>query len=75
MPKENQSEIFIRLLSDALDADRLVRRAVTSPSLGPNGRRAGRLFQPRLDDAMHAFGPLDCVQLMSSGPAHPQNNS
>jgi hypothetical protein len=47
---------------------------VTAPSLGDNGRRTGRLFQPRLDDAMHAFGPLDCVQLMSSGPAHPQNN-
>lgn len=66
MPQENQSEIFIRLLADALQADRLTRKASKSRNYKDSVKRSDRLFKSDLDDAMHAIGPLDCVQLMAS---------
>jgi hypothetical protein len=36
-------------------------------------KRTRRLFQPDIDDAMYAIGPLDCVQLMAAGAINPQN--
>jgi len=67
MSRENQSEIFIRLLSDAVQADRLIRKSVMSLSDNAPAKRRTRIFQPDIEDAMHAIGPLDCVQLMASG--------
>jgi len=73
MPQENRSEIFIRLLNDAWEADCLIRKSRKSNAIKDNAKQTHRLFQPDIDNAMHAFGPLDCVQLMASGPAHSQN--
>jgi hypothetical protein len=72
MPQENKSEIFIRLLGDAVQADRLIRKSVMSLTHKTPAKRTLRIFQPDIDDAMHAFGPLDCVQMMASGWSDPQ---
>ncbi|HEY9021319.1 MAG: hypothetical protein QUV10_10535 [Paracoccaceae bacterium] len=73
MPHESQSEIFIRLLGDAVQADRLVRTSNKASQLKDKVKRTRRLFQPDIDDAMYAIGPLDCVQLMAAGAINPQN--
>lgn len=70
MPQENRSEIFIRLLNDAWEADRLIHKSKTFNSIKSNAKRRQRLFQPEIDNVMHAFGPLDCVQMMASGPTN-----
>jgi hypothetical protein len=73
MPQENKSEIFIRLLGDAVQADRLLRKSVMSLTHKTSAKRIPRIFQPDIDDAVHASGPLDCVQMMASGWPDPQN--
>lgn len=73
MPQENKSEIFIRLLGDAVQADRLIRKSVMSLTHKASARRTPRIFQSDIDDAMHAMGPLDCVQMMASGWPDPQS--
>lgn len=74
MPQENKSETFIRLLGDALQADRLIRKSVMSLTRRPPAKRTPRMFQPDIDDAMHANGPVDCVEMMASGWPDPQSN-
>lgn len=66
MPQENQSELFIRLLANALEADRLTRTGAGSPQDRAGAKRPKQLFGSDHDQAMHAIGPMDCVQLMAS---------
>lgn len=68
MHVENQSELFIRLLADALNADRLGRTAIGSSQDRAVARRSMQLARSDHKLAMHAAEPLDCVQLMSLGP-------
>jgi hypothetical protein len=72
MPQENQSELFIRLLGDAVQADRLSRKSATSRRHRDRAGSARRVAQPDLDAAIYAMGPLDCVQLMASEWTEPK---
>lgn len=64
MPHESQSEIFIRLLGDAVRADRLIRKSNKASQFKNKPKQTRRLFQPDI---------LDCVQLMAAGASNPQN--
>lgn len=62
MPKENQSELSIRLLTDALEADRLTSIAIRSVHNKANRSKSKMLFASDLTYAMDSLEPLDCFQ-------------
>lgn len=73
MPQENQSEIFIRLLGDALQADRLLRRSSTVRGNDIQAKRRQRGLSAQADDGGPRHAPLDCVQMMAAGLIGPQD--
>lgn len=65
MPAEHQAEMFIRLLADALEADRLVERAILTLQHRQNAKRR-QLCRSDLNHALASIEPLDCVQMMAT---------
>lgn len=66
MPTENQAEIFIRLLNDALEEDRLMRRAALTLQHKERAAHFVQLRQSNRNDAMRFLEPQDCVQQMTA---------
>lgn len=70
MSKENSAALFIRLLTEAYEADRLVRGTEASARYKAQANR----FQHQQPAALHHFRaalePLDCAQLMTSNIQH-----
>lgn len=58
MPQETQSELFIRVLTDAFDDDRLVRMARQSGRSRAMADKHKQLFQSDLSEAMHLIEPM-----------------
>ncbi len=73
MPQENQSEIFIRLLRDVVQADRLQRRSTSSLTLQTDAKRMRRTTRRDHAYARHDMSTLDCVQMMAAGLSDPQS--
>lgn len=64
MYNESQSDLFIRMLADALQADRLARTGVLSPLGRPRVTVKTRHAEAEMDHAREVIGPLDCVQMI-----------
>lgn len=66
MPTENKADMFMRLLFDAFEADRILRH----DSLKVQNRSRARRFTQRcrsdINAVMDRMGPQDCVQLMDT---------
>ena len=58
MPKENQSELFIRSLTEALEADRLINRAIRALR---SKERFMELCWSDLNNAMRTLDPVERV--------------
>lgn len=66
MTRDVDPELFIRLLNDAVEADRVAIRAIRAVQ---NKRRAQRFMQLCRSDLNHAMAslePMDCVQLIGA---------
>ncbi|WP_114966464.1 hypothetical protein [Alkalilacustris brevis] len=61
MPKENQSELFIRSLTEAIEADRLINRAIRALRSKERTERFMELFWSDLNNAMRTLDPVDRV--------------
>ena len=64
MYNESQSDLFIRMLADALQADRLARIGAWSPHGSSRVTAKTRHAKAEMDHAREVIGPLDCVQIM-----------
>lgn len=62
MPNKSQSDLFIRLLAEALEADRLIRKTSLSERAKASAGRFTQLFQSDLDHAVHSLEPLHSLQ-------------
>lgn len=62
MPKENQSEIFISLLAEALEADRLTKRATLALQNKERAQHFMRLCRSDLNHDLQSLKPLEHVQ-------------
>lgn len=74
MPKENQSQLFIRLLKDARRTDRMlnqIKRSVRSRAYAKKFKEMFMSDQPR--DRSAAL-PMDCVQMMDGTADHNTRN-
>lgn len=65
MFKENQSALFIRLLGEAYEDDRLARRRYLSSRYKASTERFRRRQHAVFKEFLHAFEPLDCIQQMA----------
>jgi hypothetical protein len=65
MPTEKRAELFIRLLADALEADRVIRRELLALQHKARARRFMQQCRSDLNLAMDSIEPLDCVQMMA----------
>lgn len=66
MSKASHPELFIRLLAETLEEDRLVRSANRSLRYKASADRFRQLFQSDLKHALQSVEPMDCLQLMES---------
>ncbi len=74
MPTENRSEMFIRLLADALEADRAIRKELLALQHKARARRFMQLCRSDLSRTLDTIEPLDCVQLMAEKTQKLQTN-
>ncbi|MDD7972347.1 hypothetical protein [Roseinatronobacter alkalisoli] len=65
MPKRNSAALLIRLLSDAYEADRLIRPANFSAQNKAQADKFRHQQLTALRQFSDALEPLDCVQLMA----------
>jgi len=71
MFKESLSSLFIRLLVDALEDDRLMRRASRTYRSRANAEKFRRLYQSDLGLAMRQIEPMRGSR--RSAPSEPQD--
>lgn len=67
MARPVDPEVFILLLNEAVEADRIAKRVIRGMQ---NKSRARRFFQLCRSDLKHAlspYEPIDCVQQMGTG--------
>jgi predicted RNase H-like nuclease len=64
MSKVNHPELFMRVLAEALEEDRLIRNSSRSLRYKASAERYKKLYRSDLDQAMKTIEPLDCIQLM-----------
>lgn len=64
MPKENQAELFIRMLVEILELDRISKKLGLAPPSQAYARNFNRVCVLDYDHEMASVEPLDCVQLM-----------
>ena len=63
--RENRAELFIRLLVETLESDRLIRAAIQMNVANRNAKNFSNRIRADFQDALRLIGPLDCVQHMS----------
>ncbi len=73
MDQKSQSEYFIRVLAQTLEADRQVKNACLSFRAKAKAQVLRQLYQSDLDLEMPMMEPLDCVRLMADKPRAHQN--
>ena len=62
MPDKNLSALFIRSLTEALEADRLIKRTIRALQSKERTERFMQLCWSDLNNAMHTLEPLDRIQ-------------
>ena len=58
MPKENQSQVFIRLLTEALEADRYIKRAIRALKHEARSDHFMQISWSEFNNAMLTLEPL-----------------
>lgn len=71
--RENRAELFIRLLVETLESDRLIRAAIQMNVANRNAEKFSKRIRADFQDALRLIGPLDCVQHMSRRPKSDTN--
>lgn len=66
MTRDVDPELFIRLLNDAVEADRVAKRAIRTMQNKSRARRFMQLCRSDLNHAMASLEPMDCVQLIGA---------
>lgn len=66
MSNEDQTTLFVRLLNEALEDDRLIRSANLAVWQKANAAKTRRRYKLDLGYAMESIEPLDCIQMMRS---------
>lgn len=66
MSTENQAEIFIRLLADALEENRLIQRATLTLQHKERTEHFMKVCSSARNNAMRPLEPLDRVQVMAA---------
>jgi hypothetical protein len=62
MPDKNLSALFIRSLTEALEADRLIKRTIRALQSKERTERFMQLCWSDLNNAMHTLEPVDRTQ-------------
>ena len=65
MHVESQSDLFIRMLADALKTDRIARAGVWSPHDWSKVTARTTSGMREADHSKQETGPLDCAQMMA----------
>jgi hypothetical protein len=67
-PRESRTELFVRLLREALESDRLIRKAMQMNASDKRVEKFSKRIRADFQDALRLIGPLDCVQQMAQHP-------
>ncbi|KPQ16817.1 MAG: hypothetical protein HLUCCO18_07170 [Rhodobacteraceae bacterium HLUCCO18] len=65
MPNENQAEVFIRVLVEDFENNRVIRKSDLSRRFKAQTKRFKQLFKSDRKPTIDAMEPLDCLQMMS----------
>lgn len=66
MTKTVDPEVFIWLLNEAVEEDRIAKRVIRGMQNKSRARRFFQLCQSDLKHAMSSSAPIDCVQQMGA---------
>jgi ferritin-like metal-binding protein YciE len=68
MEQKSLPEYFITVLTEALEADRMIRNACVAQKSKAQAQWLRQRYQADLDFAMPSIEPLDCVRMMEDEP-------